>query len=250
MAVRAHIPSTLRVEDLTLTVFAPTYFLAMLKETLHGWSIVPGDDGVEPDIMVIHEAEYIQTDARIHAAPLRRTDPIHALNDFFLTLAYLYANHHSRWELVHCAAISREGRNVLLLGDKKSGKSVMAIRHGVGGHGFIADDLLLWNTSRGVFKTIGLPPRLRRPVMDEIIRRTAADAFFAGKDLAYMKVGRYNGVPAAQIIEFDEVRRVKSGAEIEKISLLNYASEIRSRVVSKSYMEFAKPTLTLSMDRS
>lgn len=198
------------------------------------------NSGVVVDISVEYDGTLYLTDSRIYEDPITRSDPIHALNDFFLTLAYLYTRQNSDHHLIHCSAYSEDGRNILLLGDKKSGKSFAATWHGVTGNRFIADDLLLWNYKTGFFKAIGLPPRMRRPVPAAIIEHVSPEAFLAGEDLAYLKKDAYNGIDAGSIVEFDKVRVFESPRAFHDVKLINYARELRKRRIDSVFWEYKK----------
>ena len=238
----------LSVDDFSLVIKAPYFFYPMIQSSLLGWetsehSVAPTKDTL--DVYIHYDGTHFFTDALIYEKPIRRLDPIHALNDLFLTLVYFYAKHHTKQHLIHCAAYSDGQENILLLGNKKSGKSFLATQHGLNGGQFIADDLLLWHPGRGNFKAIGLPPRLRRPVHTDIMKSTNSDSFLVGHDLAYMKTDSYKGISAGSIIEFDRVRVFKSPHVSSDVKLHDYAKEIRKRQIRGSLWSIKKESLNL-----
>ncbi|WP_417666788.1 hypothetical protein [Roseibium sp.] len=228
----------------SIVVAAPDFFEFMLSSTLCGWAFETETSGAAVDISVEFDGTRFRTDSRIYVDPILRTDPVHALNDFFLTLAYLYTRQNTDHHLIHCSAYSENDRNILLLGDKKSGKSFAATLHGLTGNCFIADDLLLWNYKTGFFKALGLPPRIRRPVPEEIIEHVKPEAFLAGQNLAYLKKDAYKGTDAGSVLEFDQVRVFESPRICHDVKLINYAKELDKRRIDSVFWQNKKDRLS------
>ena len=246
MAVVKHSFFELIADDCSFVVYAPDFLWSLIDSALLGWQSIEKPSEQKADIAICYDQSNFITDSLIYDHPIKRTDTIHTLNDFFLTLAYLYARSKSEYRLIHCSAYSDGRQNILLLGNKKSGKSFQATFHGLVGGILFADDLLLWNASSGRFLTLGLPPRLRRPVHPDILEKAGTDCFLTGRDLVYMKKGGYAGTAVGTAIEFDRVCIFNTPQDHEDIPLLSYAKEIRKREIQDKFWKNKKQSLDLS----
>lgn len=245
MALIEHRFYELSAGDCSLVLFAPKFLHPLIDAALLGWRLIDSPPQEGADIVIRYDREKFLTDSLIYRRAIQRTDIVHALNDFFLTLAYLYTRSRPGLRLIHCSAYSDGRRNILLLGDKNSGKSFQAVLHGLTGGTLYADDLLLSNLGSGRFYVLGLPPRLRRPVHPDILELADPNCFLTGRDLVYIKTGCYAGAAVGTSVEFDVVRIFHAPQTHHAVPLRDYAKEISKRQIRDSFCEDKKPALDL-----
>ena len=97
------------------------------------------------------------------------SDLISSFNQFLIILSYLIANGLKNFELFHGAAILEKKRCVVILGDKKSGKSLFVAETCCKTGSAIADDLLLINANLEIL-TLGFTSKNKTALGTKLYR--------------------------------------------------------------------------------
>ena len=134
---------TTRVFDGLICITAPISFVELAEATLIGWYFAEQEHhSAKTDIVVSYQGNSFCVDSTILDKPKVVDDLLDALNEFFLCLSYLVANKTQAFGLLHCASYAEAGENIILLGEKKSGKSAKTLSKAISGELIYADDLL------------------------------------------------------------------------------------------------------------
>jgi len=166
-------------------VVAPLFFFDLLGQTLTGWSIQPLESCDTPDLTIRKDGDdYVITSILAKPVPVRR-DLIDALNEVFLCLSYLITARTFGAYLLHCAAFRVDGVNILVFGKKNAGKSSLMLEKARQGATILADDLMIWLPQAAEVMCVGLPLRMRRPVLGLDHGAAVTPQFIAGRQTAY-----------------------------------------------------------------
>jgi hypothetical protein len=198
---------TTRAFDSLICIIAPASFIELAEATLIGWRFVEQKSSLaKSDIIVAYRDNLFHVDSTVLDNPKVVDDLLDALNEFFLCLSYLLANKTQEFSLLHCASYTEAGKNIILLGDKKSGKSAKTLSKTIAGELIYADDLLLWHAKRGIFVALGLPLRLRRTMIPLIDSDTVKDKFIIGKNILYSHQNFFNNAKLGDEFLLDQLK--------------------------------------------
>lgn len=131
-------------------------------------------------------------------------DLISSFNQLLIILSYFIADGLKNFELIHGAAILENKNCVVVLGDKKSGKSLFVAETCCKTGSAIADDLLLINNNLELL-TLGFPVRIRRPLGQNFIDLIGPENLLVGKSLIYVNPKRLRTVKAGLIQRVSDV---------------------------------------------
>jgi hypothetical protein len=160
------------------------------------------------------------------------------LNELFLWIIYELTLANSQISLLHAAGGSHKSENIIAFGSKKSGKSVWSTTLLLNGGRYFGDDLIGWNKSKGDFVALGIGPRLRRPVIKQIIDNTKSEDFIVGKRIAYLKTSGRNIRPCGERFSIDKAVRLDNH-QVREIRWSNIFNEIINAKISGSILEEA-----------
>lgn len=225
-------------------ILCPKYLAAIFAQTLNGWQVSPlhGEDG-RPVITVIKDSDRYLVDALVLEHPSLCRDVIDTLNEVFVCLAYLYDHQRGQGDLIHCASYLEQGENHIVVGPKNSGKSTLAHTKAKEGLHIFADDLLFWDPAVGQFISLGLPLRLRRPVVMKDGITADPSHFFAGQSIAYSKLGVFDIAPFGYAFAVDRLWYMQPDHHPKAVSLLKTASTLREFRIPKRFSTLKKQTL-------
>lgn len=227
-----------------LRVVCPDHFTALLQATLNGWRITPATTPHDHvDILVSYENEIFQIDATVLDAHRRHLDMIDTLNEFFLCLVYLLCAHKTGSILLHCAAFVAGRKNHIIVGQKNRGKSTLVYQKAAEGARILADDLLLWDVPNGLFMTLGLPLRMRRPLYGIAEHPSHRQKFLAGRAIAYSRAGGFNIAPVGEYFALDALFELSPERVAKKLSLLKLRPTLREFRIADGFSSLKKPPL-------
>lgn len=229
-------------------LLCPKYIAAMLSQTLMGWQItkIENAQAASPIISVLKGEDGYFVDALVIERPSLCIDLIDVLNEVFVCLAYLYHHQRAQGDLIHCAAYIEGGENHIVVGPKNSGKSTLAHDKAKDGLHIFADDLLFWDPITGQFITLGLPLRLRRPVVMRDGQPADPSHFFAGRSIAYSKQGVFDIAPMGYAFCVDRLWYMQPDHQVKAISLIKTASTLREFRIPKYFSSLKKQTLEVT----
>jgi hypothetical protein len=227
-------------------ILCPKYFAGMLKQSLTGWQIEPVEGTVEICISLHKQNDDYVVDARISEKVCRCDCLINALNEFLVFLAYSFQNQTDSGDLIHCAGFCEDQLNHIVVGPKNSGKSTLAHDKAMAGLSVYADDLLFWNTKAGEFVALGLPLRLRRPVVLSSGENADPSNFFAGSVLAYSKVGVFDIAPIGSAFSLDRLWEMTLNHQLKPVSLLATPKALQVFRIPKDFSTVKKQKLEIS----
>lgn len=223
----------------SITVQAPLFFRDLLEQTLTGWEISIFDTPNRPRIMVLFENGRftIKTDL-IKPVP-SRSDLIDTLNEFFLCLAYLSVTKIKGAKLLHCAAFNEDKKNVVVFGKKNAGKSSLVLSKAQAGATILADDLLIWLPKSATVKCVGLPIRMRRPVVG--LNKTSSDKpqFIAGKQIAYAQKNVFKIAGAGDAFTPDTICELDE-REMTPVPFRRWPQIIAKHTISNEYTRISQ----------
>ena len=215
-----------------ISMRCPTYFASLLAGTLAGWSITNDEANAEPDVSIsFYEDEYTIS-SKCYDIHFKQTDLISALNDTFICMAYHILTLVEGASLLHCAAYSINDQCNIVVGAKNTGKSTFIYEKARQGHRIAADDLLLWLPKRGLFKTLGLPIRMRRPVLKVDGELADNDKFYPGENIAYSKLRSFDVVDANTTFHLDRLWQLNDERTLRKVPLLRAFKVLRQYTIS------------------
>ena len=222
-------------------IVAPVFFMDLVKATLNGWQFAEQSCVSPKDIVVSYQDEVFHIDATILDEPKVVEDLLDALNEFFLCLSYLLANKNPALKLLHCASYVDANQNVILLGEKRSGKSEQILAKAMAGHKIYADDLLLWHPEKGEFMALGLPLRLRRSAVSLLKDASIKDRFLIGKHILYSHKKYFNRAALGEQFSLDQIKVMNQDFEPVKISIYQFLERLEQSLISDNFLSYKKP---------
>lgn len=203
-----------------------------------GWQITVTRN--PPDILISEDGEpqRFRLFRYSNKAERRYSDIADTLNELFLWVVYELTLANPKISLLHAAGSSLKSENIIALGPKKSGKSVWSTMLLLQGGRYFGDDLIGWNKSKGDFVALGIGPRLRRPVIKQIIDYTKPEDFIVGKRVAYLKTSGRNIRPCAERFSIDKAVRLDNH-QVQEIRWPNIFNEIIKAKIANSFLEEA-----------
>lgn len=235
---------TLSGAGFTINIACPKYFAALLAETLNGWLIKVSTNPSKPEIIVARQNDGYFVDALVLTNPEHHSSIVGTLNEFYVNLAYLISSYTPEAVLLHCAAYQENNRNIILIGEKNSGKSSAVFQNALNGKVILADDLLLWRPDTAEFMTLGLPIRLRRPIVNPTNFEVSGKSFFASNGLAYSRVGTFKVAPVGVHFLLDELRRLSTNYKTEPVNLLRITKTLKSHLIGPDFVTIKKADLS------
>ena len=213
---------------------APSFFYELLRQTLNGWRFLPWADHSSLDVDVtIEDGQFnIATDLA-RKVPIR-DDLIDALNEFFLCLAYLLTSKTKGACLLHGAAFEESGLYSIVFGKKKAGKSSLIFQKAKDGATILADDLMIWRPKSAEVVCIGLPLRMRRPVVGLTDRGDGRPQFFAGKQTAYTQKDVFRVAAVGQSFTPDRIYRLVD-RKLAPVSFIQWPKVIAEHTISDHF---------------
>ena len=230
-----------KVLGVQLCIEAPAFFIKLANATLNGWHFVEQSELSARDIVVSYQDKRLQVDATILDKPKVIDDLLDALNEFFLCLSYLLANKNTNLKLLHCASYVEADQNVILLGEKKSGKSEYVLSKAIAGHKIYADDLLLWQPKKSEFIALGLPLRVRRSTTSLANDSAAKDKFLAGKNILYSHKKFFNQAELGEGFLLDQVKLMKDGFIAVNVPIYQFQKQLERHLISDNFISYKKP---------
>lgn len=158
------------------------------------------------------------------------SDLISSFNQFLIILSYLIANGLKNFKLFHGAAILEKKRCVVILGDKKSGKSLFVAETCCKTGSAIADDLLLINANLEIL-TLGLPVRIRRPLGQNFIDLIGPRNLLVGKSLIYVNPRRLRTLKAGLTQKVTYLLMLKDQKKSKITSSNEISNHLKSRMI-------------------
>lgn len=197
----------------SITISAPLAIYELLRVSLCGWVIHP--EKASNDLMIdVRDTGKLQVHAPSFVGARQHSDLINTLNDVFIALAYCVRDAKPECDLLHGAALKNESGFNLYFGQAKSGKSRHIAEACVTDGICIADDLLLYCRKSGLFESLGLPPRLRRPLSGAILEKIDASKLLVGHSLCYFTPDMCNMMPAGQLFSPDRLFELDHGYQL------------------------------------
>ncbi len=232
-----------RAFDSLISIVAPASFIELAEATLIGWRFVEQKSSLaKNDIIVSYRDNLFHVDSTVLNNPKVVDDLLDALNEFFLCLSYLLANKTQEFGLLHCASYTETGKNIILLGDKKSGKSAKTLSKAIAGELIYADDLLLWHAKRGVFVALGLPLRLRRTMISLIDGDTVKDKFIIGKNILYSHQKFFNNAKLGDEFSLDQLKLMSENFDFatKDISMYKTLLYLKQHLIADNFLSIKK----------
>lgn len=231
---------TVSAPEWSVTILCPKYIAALLANTLTGWTIAPCDTNARAAIHVHHTDGQYDVDADVLRTPQHHSDLIDALNEVFVCLAYLVTGTIDGAVLLHCAAYGAADRCQIVVGDKNTGKSTRAYHQAYNGISIAADDLLIWTPKQGTFRTLGLPIRMRRPVLSPSGALADPDKFFAGRHITYARKGAFDVMPAGQTLILDHLWKLGPNHTATQVSILKIPTTLNQHLIDADFLTLKK----------
>lgn len=215
-------------------VKAPSFFYELLRQTLKGWCFSPWFDYNSVEVNVTLENECFNITTHLARTVPLRSDLIDALNEFFLCLAYLLTSKKNGAHLLHCAAFEESGVYSVVFGKKKAGKSSLVFQKAKDGATILADDVMIWLPKSAEVICIGLPLRLRRPVVGIPDNDCGRPQFFAGKQTAYAQKDVFRIAEAGKSFTPDRIYRLID-QKLAPVSLIRWPKVIAEHTISDQF---------------
>lgn len=209
----------------------PVPIKALLSRSLAGWNMLVSDAAELPEVRVRHTDRYFVASAN-YAPRAGHADMISALNELLIAIAYFVKGVRPDWHLLHCAAYEDRGGSTVLFGERKSGKSVFIARKATERALIYSDDLLLWSPRQLEFISLGISPRLRRPVLPDIVEALGRTAFLAGGFACYLASDALDLAPAGKRFRPDQVRKIGPDGRDRPVRFYNVLREIEQNRIS------------------
>lgn len=231
---------TISTKKWSITLLCPRYFAGLLAQTLTGWTITETHSDNRAMITVrLSENTYL-VDADVLESVQIHHDIIDALNEVLVCLSYTVTNQTKGAVLLHCAAYGTNNACQIIVGEKNSGKSTVAYHHACSGQSIAADDLLIWIPRQGVFCTLGLPIRMRRPVLSPSGALADAGKFFAGAHIAYSRTDAFDIMPAGQTLLLDQLYTLGPNHEARNVPVLKITSTLKRHLIDDRFTNIKK----------
>jgi hypothetical protein len=221
----------------------PRYVAGILAQILTGWSIEQLAHDQDVTVSMTYCDGYYAVDSRVLDHPERHNDIMNAINETLVNLAYVIAQENDDTRLVHCAGFSERGQVNIVVGQKNRGKSALVYKKACEGAKIIADDLVLWRPKQGKFFALGLPLRLRRPVLTIDGQPANPDHFFAGSGIAYSKNHAFHIAPAGTPYLLDKLWELDSGFVPHPVSVLQTPTVLARYLIGPEYTTLKKVKL-------
>jgi len=215
----------------SVIISAPYYFFKLISLMLFGWKLSYIEQKGMFELNISKKNNLYVINSSLQYIPKPRSDIIDTLNEIFLCLSYLLAakNHNAR--LLHCASFLENNSYKIVVASKKSGKSSLLFNKSQTGICVAGDDLILWFPKEGNFMCIGLPVRMRRPVIYKIDN----NKMIAGKNIAYSLPNHIKCLDVGHFFEIDKVFTLVDYRLIN-VPLIFWTSTLSRYLIDKSFI--------------
>ena len=218
--------------NLSFDLSLPKAFRDLMRELLSGWIFDDiGDPGASADLQVLPTGNAYRVFSTVYDSGRRFDDFVDTLNEALVALAYLVRSALPGRDLVHAAGIQRTNGPTVVFGTKKAGTSVLTARAAAAGARIWGDDLLLWDGKRREFTGLGLAPRLRRPVLPDLLTTLGQDRIIAGRHTCYLRAGKIDLAPAGTVLRPDHLVELQPDQTERQIGLLSARAAIAGRII-------------------
>lgn len=231
---------TISAMEWSITLLCPRYFAGLLAQTLTGWTIAQTHATNPADITVRFFDNAYHVDANVLETIQQHDDIIDTLNEVLVCLSYTMTTQTKGAVLLHCAAYGTTEACHIVVGEKNSGKSTLAYDRARSGQSIAADDLLIWIPRQGVFRTLGLPIRMRRPVLSPNGDLADPDKFFAGAHIAYSRKDAFDIMPAGQTLWLDRLWTLGPQHQVQNVPVLKIATTLNRHLIDDSFTRLKK----------
>ena len=213
--------------DVDLGLTLPTGLHGLLDAMLSGWTRTSAASDRPQDITVSGEASFTLTSPHYQSGR-SYSDIVSILNEVLVSLAYAVRHQRRDAALIHAAGFAEGRKATVLFGARKAGKSVMTARKAAAGARIWADDLLLWEARHQAFRGIGISPRLRRPVLPDILSALDETSLIVGQYTCYIAARAIDLAPAGTILRPDHLMELQADQTLQDIPLRDAMAEIGS----------------------
>ena len=213
--------------DVDLGLTLPTGLHGLLDAMLAGWTRLDTVNVGTHDITVTGETAFTLSSPHYESGR-SYSDIVSILNEVLVSLAYAVRNKRTGAALIHAAGYSEGRQATVLFGARKAGKSVMTARKAAAGARIWADDLLLWETRNQAFRGIGISPRLRRPVLPDILSALDEASLIVGHYTCYIAARAIDLAPAGTLLRPDHLVELQADQALRDIPLRDAMAEIDS----------------------
>lgn len=217
--------------DICINVFAPVEIHLLSQRLMVGWEFTRLSTS-SPNICITKDKKYNVKSIK-HGLLGRHTDLVSTFNQFLIGLAYYVADTISDATLIHGAAYIEDSECVLVLGDKKSGKSYLTAQKCSKGALSISDDLLIWDGASKI-TSLGFPIRLRRPVSDELLTMIGPQNLLVGHSLAFVNPTTLRLQVGGRQWEINKVVILRNGA-VQNVYKCNHLETLRMKKIKIPY---------------
>ena len=227
-----------------ITLQCPRYIAGILSQVLSGW-VIKRVDGrpFQEKLAVTFFSDRYCVDSIVLNKEEIHTDIISAINDLLVNLAYLIPNSDDSLRLVHCAAFVENGMMNIIVGKKNRGKSSFVYQKALAGNEIVADDLIIWQPKLGKFHALGLPLRLRRPVLTLEGKQANSSDFFAGHGIAYSKRHAFNIAQVGKEFLLDRLFELDQNFTPYAVSMLKTPAKLEEYIIGPEYTSLKKEIL-------
>lgn len=224
---QAHYRCTAPGLGLDLGLILPRGLQGLLARMLAGWEFAEVATIAAPDLKVVEDGGFHLISPHYQSGKSWR-DIVSILNEVLVVLAYAARAGVPGSQLIHAAGFERDGETTVLFGARKAGKSVFTARIAATGQRIWADDLLLWLPRGREFRGLGIAPRLRRPVLPDILDALPQDALIVGEYTCYLRADRIDLAPAGRVLRPDRLAELQPDQTERPIRLLKVKQEIEA----------------------
>ena len=222
-------PQLLRYEaeglNLSLVLEMPAGLHVLLQGLLAGWKTSETSGAPQPDLTV-KQGENFSLASRFYQSGKTYQDIVSMLNEVLVGLAYAVRELVPGSAMIHAAGHNLRGETRVVFGARKSGKSVLTARLAMEGAEIWADDLLLWFPKSRYFKGLGMAPRLRRPILEDLLTKIPTDSLLVGEYTCYIRADRIRMAPAGKILKPDSLLELQPDQTFRHIPWLQVTREI------------------------
>ena len=161
-----------------------------------------------------------------------QSDIVSLINEILIFISYYYVYINKHLQLIHCSSLKLDKKNILIFGKHNIGKSTFCAHQSIKKNTIIyGDDLLLHDTKKGVFKSLGFPIRLRRPIDKKIINNFDKSKIVAGKKLAYIATNFFNSKNSGHTFEIDQFYELLKNSYLKSIKIIDVYKTLKKHTI-------------------